>query len=176
MQLNPYTRAVLALAADLASAPARSPADLAARCAAAGVRLEQPATAEDVTGVQAFLADWLAVVDADEPARRATLLNGLLARSTDHPRLTDHSGDGWHLHFRPDRLGVAAQVAALVSAATAVHLTGRGMHRLGRCDAPGCDHVVVDTTRNGRQRYCGTTCANRDAVRRHRLRQRAAAT
>ncbi|WP_374113801.1 CGNR zinc finger domain-containing protein [Microbacterium sp. zg.B96] len=33
-----------------------------------------------------------------------------------------------------------------------------------------CDNVVVDVTRNGRQRYCSVRCANRDGVRRHRAR------
>jgi predicted RNA-binding Zn ribbon-like protein len=49
------------------------------------------------------------------------------------------------------------------------------MHRLRRCAAgqdagDPCSAVVVDVTRNGRQRYCSVRCANRAAVRRHRLR------
>jgi predicted RNA-binding Zn ribbon-like protein len=30
--------------------------------------------------------------------------------------------------------------------------------------------VYADLSRTGRQRYCSPTCANRDAVRRHRAR------
>ncbi|GGS19861.1 hypothetical protein GCM10010252_69130 [Streptomyces aureoverticillatus] len=53
---------------------------------------------------------------------------------------------------------------------TALHLTGRGMHRLGRCAVAECDTVFADTSRTGRQRYCSQRCATRDAVRRHRAR------
>ncbi|WP_369124748.1 CGNR zinc finger domain-containing protein [Glaciimonas sp. Cout2] len=46
------------------------------------------------------------------------------------------------------------------------------MGRLGRCAANPCTHVIVDVSRNGTQRYCSPRCASRDAVRRHRARQR----
>ncbi|HEY0453774.1 CGNR zinc finger domain-containing protein [Actinophytocola sp.] len=35
-------------------------------------------------------------------------------------------------------------------------------------DVAGRGHPFGDLTRGGRQRYCSPTCANRDAVRRHR--------
>ena len=65
-------------------------------------------------------------------------------------------------------LRVSQQVAALISVGTALHLVGRGMHRLGRCALADCHQPFADVTRNGRQRYCSHPCANRDAVRRHR--------
>jgi predicted RNA-binding Zn ribbon-like protein len=63
----------------------------------------------------------------------------------------------------------------VISVGTALHLTTRGMSRLHRCDAGShpadtCRNVVVDITRNGRQRYCSVRCANRAGVRRHRER------
>lgn len=33
---------------------------------------------------------------------------------------------------------------------------------------PGCRSVFVDTSRNGRRRYCSARCGNYDAVARHR--------
>jgi predicted RNA-binding Zn ribbon-like protein len=80
------------------------------------------------------------------------------------------------MHYRDDDARTLAEVLrAVFSVGTALHLTTRGMHRLGRCEAgatPGdpCRNVVVDVTRNGRQRYCSVRCANRAAVRRHRAR------
>ena len=95
----------------------------------------------------------------------------MLEASSAHPRLTDHAGTGWHVHYRDDRLSIARVLAALISVGTALHLVGRGMRRLGRCAAADCDHVLADVTRNGRQRYCSVRCSNRDAVRRHRERR-----
>jgi predicted RNA-binding Zn ribbon-like protein len=130
-------------------------------------------TDADVVTVRAFLVRWSDVVDEGSEPIRADLLNQLLATTAAYPRLTNHVGDGWHLHYRAPDLPVGEVVAALVSVGTALHLTGRGMHRLGRCAAPDCDRAFGDFSRTGRQRYCGTACSNRDAVRRHRERARA---
>lgn len=113
---------------------------------------------------------WLRVVDAPDDASRAALLNEQIAAVAAYPQLVDHDGEGWHLHYRDER-----ELAKVIGVGTALHLTTRGMHRLGRCAAgetPGdpCANVVVDITRNGRQRYCSVRCANRAAVRRHRAR------
>jgi predicted RNA-binding Zn ribbon-like protein len=64
--------------------------------------------------------------------------------------------------------GVVGQPRGAAPMGTALHLAGRGMHRLGRCGVEGCERVFADVSRTGRQRYCGTVCSNRDAVRRHR--------
>jgi predicted RNA-binding Zn ribbon-like protein len=99
-----------------------------------------------------------------------------MATATAYPRLTDHNGEGWHLHYRDANADTLPQVLfAVISVGTALHLTTRGMHRLGRCAAgrdaaDSCTNVVVDITRTGRQRYCSVRCANRAAVRRHRAR------
>ncbi len=103
------------------------------------------------------------------------MLNAVMAHAATFPRLVDHDGEGWHLHYRDADQSLAHVLRAVISVGTALHLTTRGMHRLGRCAAglaPGddCEHVVVDVTRGGRQRYCSVRCANRDAVRRHRAR------
>lgn len=95
-------------------------------------------------------------------------LNLLLARWSGHPRLTDHADSGWHLHYRADGLPAGAVIAAVGAVGTALHLTGRGIHRLNRCAIDDCDAIFADVSRPGRQRYCGQRCANRDAVRRHR--------
>ncbi|HEX8509074.1 MAG TPA: CGNR zinc finger domain-containing protein [Propionibacteriaceae bacterium] len=51
-------------------------------------------------------------------------------------------------------------------------MTTRGLGRLGRLAASSCTNVIVDTSRNGTQRYCSPRCASRDAVRPHRTRVR----
>ena len=173
MQLNPYGHDAVVLAVDLANARPVTGAELVERCEAAGVVFEDGTSEPDLAEVLAYLERWCEVVDAEEPERRAELLNVLLAESTAHPRLTAHTGS-WHLHYRDTRIPFARKLRALISSGTALHLAGRGMHRLGRCAADGCDRVYADTSRNGRQRYCSPACGNRDAVRRHRAARRVA--
>ncbi|WP_280339931.1 CGNR zinc finger domain-containing protein [Nocardia neocaledoniensis] len=168
MHYNHYGREPVQLGIELLNEPCASAAELAERCAAAGLVLSVPPTDADVTSVTAFLARWRRVIEcADRPAR-ADLLNALLAEYASAPRLTDHLGDGWHLHFRDPGVATDRQIAALITVGTALHLTGLGMDRLGVCQADGCVRVYADISRNGRQRFCSPACANRSAVRRHR--------
>ncbi|GES38060.1 hypothetical protein RAJCM14343_3320 [Rhodococcus aetherivorans] len=156
------------LAADLVNDPPVTVDALVQRCVEAGLVIDFPVGADDLLGVGAMLGRWCRVVDATGDAERAALVNEMLAAASAYPRMTNHAGDGWHLHYRDDQHSLAGVVEALVSVGTALHLVGRGMHRLGRCALDECDHVYADTSRNGRQRYCSPRCANRDAVRRHR--------
>lgn len=168
MHLNPYGRDAVLLAADLANRPPVTPAELERRVGEAGLVVERAAGRDDLALALAVLERWVRVVDTPEPAARAALVNDLLAEFCGHPRMTDHVGDGWHLHFRDHDLPVGRVLASLVAMGTALHLAGRGVHRVGRCAVDGCAQVFADVSRTGRQRYCATACANRDAVRRHR--------
>ncbi|WP_428963908.1 CGNR zinc finger domain-containing protein [Micromonospora fluostatini] len=172
MQINPYGADAVRLALDLVVHPPETAPELAARCRAAGLVVDVPVAATDLAATRDFLADWLAVVDAADPPARAALLNTLLREASAHPRLTDHAGTGWHLHYRDPDLPLAGVLRALISVGTALHLAGRGMHRLDRCGSADCDRPFADVSRTGRQRYCSPGCANRDAVRRHRSRAR----
>ncbi|MFD8101924.1 CGNR zinc finger domain-containing protein [Nocardia fluminea] len=168
MHYNHYGREPVLLGVDLLNDPCSSAAELARRCVAAGVALSAPVTASDVASVTAFLGRWRGVVECVDRTERAALLNVLLAEYASAPRLTDHVGDGWHLHFRDPGVATDRQIAALITVGTALHLTGLGMDRLGACAADGCSRVYADISRNGRQRFCSPACANRSAVRRHR--------
>jgi hypothetical protein len=84
-----------------------------------------------------------------------------MAAAAAHPRLTNHDGEGWHLHYRDADQTLPRVLSAVISVGTALHLTTRGIHRLARCEAgksPGepCRRVVVDISRNGTQRYCSS--------------------
>lgn len=174
MRLNPYGADAVRLATALANDPPATVPQLVARCQAAGLVVDMPVGPDDLVRTRAFLQEWLAVVDAAEPVERARRLNDLLRDASAYPRLTDHGGDGWHLHYRDPEIPLAAALRTLICVGTALHLTGRGMHRLGRCAAPGCGLVFADVSRTGRQRFCSPTCGTRDAVRRHRARTRVA--
>ncbi len=158
------------LAADLAN---RRPADvteLADRCRAAGVAPDGPVTPRDLARTGEVLDAWEKVVDASDEEERAGLLNRMLAAAAAYPRMTNHAGAGWHLHYRDEGQPLGDVLHALISVGTALHLAGRGMHRLRRCEVSECATIFADTTRTGRRRYCSHRCANRDAVRRHRAR------
>ena len=129
-----------------------------------------PPAPNDHAAVRDVIDDWLEIVDEPAPDRRAALLNAQMAQAAAYPRLTDHDGEGWHLHSRDADDSLPFVLRAVISVGTSLHLVTRGMHRLGRCAAEPCTNVVVDITRNGRQRFCSVRCANRAAVRRHRAR------
>ncbi|MFI5772157.1 CGNR zinc finger domain-containing protein [Streptomyces sp. NPDC051658] len=170
MHLNPYGEDVVNLAADLANRRPATAEELADRCRAAGLTVDLPAMPQDLDRTQEALDAWEKAVDADDEHERAELLNRMLAAAAAYPRLTDHAGDGWHLHYRDDRQPLGSLLFSLISVGTALHLAGRGMHRLRRCAVTECTTIFADTSRTGRQRYCSQRCANRDAVRRHRAR------
>jgi predicted RNA-binding Zn ribbon-like protein len=170
VHLNPYGADAVRLAVDLANDPPGSVADLADRCRRAGVVVDMPVRDDDLAVTRRLIEEWARIVDAASAEERARLLNRMLAGASTYPRLTDHADGRWHLHYRDDGVPLSAVLRALVSVGTALHLTGRGMDRLGRCARTGCGLVYADVSRTGRQRYCSPRCANRDAVRRHRAR------
>lgn len=177
VHLNPYGEYAVLLAASLVNDWPASREGIVARTRALGMTMAFPEAPDDHARTRGVVDEWLAVVDAVEPHRRAHLLNEQMAAVAAYPRMVDHDGEGWHLHYRDDGQLLPDVLAAVISVGTALHLTTRGMHRLRRCAAdrsPGdpCPAVVVDVTRNGRQRYCSVRCANRSAVRRHRSRMR----
>lgn len=175
MQLNPDGQYAVLLAASLADDWPEDRDGIEARTREFGMTMGFTRTPTDLGDTRAVIDEWLDIVDADTAEHRAEMLNAVMARAATFPRLVDHDGEGWHLHYRDADQSLAHVLRAVISVGTALHLTTRGMHRLGRCAAgltPGddCENVVVDVTRGGRQRYCSVRCANRDAVRRHRAR------
>ncbi|MGY0057594.1 CGNR zinc finger domain-containing protein [Streptomyces sp. LZ34] len=170
MHLNPYGEDAVNLAADLANRRPHSADELAHRCRAAGLMPERPVTARDLDLAQDALDTWEKIVDATGEQERAEVLNRMLADAAAYPRLTSHTDAGWHLHYRDAEQPLGPTLRTLFAVGTALHLAGRGMHRLRRCEVTECDTIFADTSRTGRQRYCSQRCANRDAVRRHRAR------
>jgi predicted RNA-binding Zn ribbon-like protein len=171
MHLNPYGEYAVLLAASLANDWPEDRSGIEDRTRDFGMTMDFTPAADDHARTRAVIEDWLTVVDAADPQQRAELLNAQMATAAAYPRLTDHDGEGWHLHYRDERQTLPEVLRAVISVGTALHLTTRGMHRLRRCAAGDpCTAVVVDVTRNGRQQYCSVRCANRAAVRRHRAR------
>jgi len=96
--------------------------------------------------------------DLDDAAWR---VNAMLARTGAHPLLDRHDGEPWHLHFHGTDGTMVNAWAAGCATGLAVVLGSELYDRLGVCTAPRCDRVYVDTSRNGRRRFCSTACQNR---------------
>jgi hypothetical protein len=115
------------------------------------------------------------VFDAATDGEAAAAINALLVDVRIEPHLTDHDGEGWHLHYTPPEVGLVDRIRATTAFALAMLVSEYGVTRHGRCAADGCAKVFADTTRNAARRYCSSACANRSAVAAHRARVKARA-
>ncbi len=172
MHLNPYGEYAVLLAQSLANDWPTNRAGVVSRTREFGMTMPFPEQPDDYVRCTDVVDQWLAVVDAHDVEDRAALLNEQMAAVSAYPRLTDHNGEGWHLHYRDTDDDLPVVLQSVFAVGTALHLTTRGVARLGRCAATPCTDVIVDVSRNGTQRYCSPRCGSRDAVRRHRARRR----
>jgi predicted RNA-binding Zn ribbon-like protein len=143
------------------------------------VEPRRAATAADLDAVLALRPRLRAVWETADPERPETtgrvaeLVNELLRDSGAQPRLTDHGGGwGWHLHVTGPDAPLEHRIAAQASFALADLVRLRETARLRRCEAPDCDAVFVDLSRNRSRRYCDTgNCGNRQHVAAYRERR-----
>ncbi|MDT0308813.1 CGNR zinc finger domain-containing protein [Streptomyces sp. DSM 44917] len=125
--------------------------------------------------VRRVRAAFAEVFAATSDARAAELINALVAAAGTTPRLTDHDGHDWHLHYFAPGASVADHLAADCGMALAFMVVAGERERLRRCEAPGCGRAFVDLSRNRSRRYCSSrTCGNRLHVAAYRARQRTA--
>nr|WP_166640698.1 CGNR zinc finger domain-containing protein [Amycolatopsis sp. SID8362] len=115
-------------------------------------------------------AEQLRPVFAASPPERPELVNALLAEAACRPYITTHDGKPPHLHYSAADAGPVGRVRAYTAGGLA-HLVCEAPDRLGICGREGCEMAYVDTSRNGRRRFCSTRCATRVHVADHRARQ-----
>ena len=104
----------------------------------------------------------------------AALLNDLLAR-TARPRLVEHEGIPLHLHVDAPDASWGGWLAASGAMALALLIAEHGTEVLGRCEAPGCAHVLLRIGPGPARRFCDNACASRTRVAAYRARQADAA-
>ncbi|MEU4803777.1 CGNR zinc finger domain-containing protein [Actinosynnema sp. NPDC023587] len=168
MHFNPYGGTAAQLAAALVNAaPSATPEDLVAVLRAQRYKPVGTLTAAEAGRLSAW-ARRLEPVFAGGIDRVAHL-NALLAETAARPYISIHDDRPPHLHFAPETASTLVRVRAFTAAGLA-HVVCEEPDRLGRCGREGCGTVYVDTSRNGRRRYCTTRCANRLQVARHRER------
>jgi predicted RNA-binding Zn ribbon-like protein len=132
-------------------------------------------TRHDLEQVHALRTAITAVFDAADDRAAADAVNRLVSRAAVTPRLTDHDGYAWHVHYFTSGASLGEHLTVDCGMALAhVVAAGEG-ERLRRCAAPGCRQVLVDLSRNRSKRYCDArTCGNRLHVAAYRERRRAA--
>lgn len=115
----------------------------------------------------------LFATESDQQAAR--LLNTLIGQAPVTPRLTDHDGYSWHVHYFAPGASLAEHLAVDGGMALASVVAAGERERLRTCEAPDCGAVLVDLSRNRSKRYCDAqTCGNRLHVAAYRERRRAA--
>jgi len=107
-------------------------------------------------------------------ADAARIVNALVSQAPVTPRLSDHDGYEWHMHYVSPGAALADHLAVDCGMAIGQVISLGELERLRRCQAPECDHVLVDLSRNRSKRYCDArTCGNRLHVAAYRERRRA---
>lgn len=133
-------------------------------------------TLDELKAVRAVRPRLRAVFVAGNATRSAALLNEMLRTVPVTPRVTDHDGYDWHLHYFVPGAALSEHLMVDGGMALAVVITSGEHERLQLCAAPDCDRVLVDLSRNRSKRYCDSrTCGNRLHVAAYRERRRAAA-
>ncbi|MEU6716655.1 CGNR zinc finger domain-containing protein [Nonomuraea sp. NPDC046802] len=170
MHFNAYGGNGAALAAALVNATDFSPAAVRALLS------EHRLLRTDVDAEQAGeLRDWagrLAPVFGErDQDLQIKLINELLDVSSSKPYVSAHDGREPHLHFFSVDADIVSRAKDTTAGGLAVAMSFAGGNRLGRCDREGCAIVYVDTSRNGRRRFCSLACANRVNVAAHRSRR-----
>ncbi|MGW4551540.1 CGNR zinc finger domain-containing protein [Streptomyces violaceorubidus] len=130
----------------------------------------------DLSAVRGIRGRFAAVFAASDALTAAGLINDLVAAAGTTPRLTDHDGYDWHIHYFAPGASVADHLAADCGMALAFFVVAGEQERLRRCEAPDCRRAFVDLSRNRSRRYCDSrTCGNRLHVAAYRARRKEAA-
>ena len=132
-------------------------------------------TPADLSAVHRLRGTVRAVFTAPDDSAAAEMVNRLVSQAGVRPRLTDHDGYDWHIHYFTPGAAIADHLALDCGMALAQVVAAGETERLRQCEAPDCDQVLVDLSRNRSKRYCDArTCGNRLHVAAYRERQRAA--
>jgi len=135
-----------------------------------------PLTAADLSATRDLRDRFHAVFLAGSQQQAAELVNKIVAEARTTPRLTDHDGYPWHVHYFAPGATLSEHLAADCGMALAFLLSAGERERLRVCEAPNCGRVLVDLSRNRSRRYCDSrTCGNRLHVAAYRERRRLAA-
>lgn len=168
MHFNPYGGAAAQVAAGLVNLGPAPAAKLVETLRADGMSISGLSAGEAVT-VREWALRLRQLFAESDPDVRVGLANQLLADSACRPYISRHDGKPAHLHYASKDADRAQRVQAYTAGGLA-HLLCEDPARMGVCASEDCEVVFVDTSRNGRRRFCSTRCATRVHVADHRRR------
>ena len=118
----------------------------------------------------------LEILTAPSAPELVARLNGFIAEVATGAAIVRRPDGCWTLALeQKSSRGVDEQLAGLAAAELADLIAEVGPERIRHCQAAPCVEVFLDTSRNGRRRYCSRRCANRLNATRHRRRRAAEA-
>ncbi|MGI8577584.1 MAG: CGNR zinc finger domain-containing protein [Nocardioidaceae bacterium] len=127
----------------------------------------------DIAAVHEVRSRFAELFATDDARASAALVNSMLSGTPVRPRLTDHDGYGWHVHYFAPGATLAEHLGVDGGMALAHVVTADELDRLRECDAPACTAALVDLSRNRSKRYCDAgSCGNRLHVAAYRERKR----
>jgi predicted RNA-binding Zn ribbon-like protein len=130
-------------------------------------------THADLDKVRALRARLRRVFESQNQDTAVSILNELISETGARPELTNHDGQGWHMHYSPSGTPLAPRLAADAAMALSVVIAQEGYERLRTCEGERCVDVFVDESKNRSRRYCSPNpCGNRASVAAFRARQR----
>ena len=171
VQFNPYGGTAAQLAAALVNAGTTDPDTVNRILTTYDYRPAYDVDPGEVRELAGWIDRLRAVFTEPDLTRRVRLVNELLATVASPPYISQHDGRAPHFHYAEHDAPLVQRVKAYTAGGLA-HALCDDPHRIGRCDRAGCDTVFVDTSRNGRRRFCTTRCANQAHVADHRERRR----
>jgi predicted RNA-binding Zn ribbon-like protein len=174
MHFNPYGGPGAELAADLVNADravvrAGTAAAVVGELFKVHTPTSGPVTEAEAVRILAWAGRLSPAFGEPDLDRQVNVVNGLLRDSVSHPYISRHDGRPPHMHYAHEDDDAVTRTQAFTAAGVA-HALCMDPARLGRCANEGCDVVYVDTSRNGRRRFCSTRCATRVYVADHRSR------
>jgi predicted RNA-binding Zn ribbon-like protein len=134
-----------------------------------------PLDDDDLAAVHHLRERLRTVFTAPDEDAAAHAVNRVIAECRMTPRLTDHDGYSWHMHYFSPGARLAEHLAVDCGIALGHVIAAGEGDRLRTCEAPDCEQVLVDLSRNRSKRYCDArTCGNRLHVAAYRERRRTA--
>jgi hypothetical protein len=172
MHFNPYGGPAAELAAALVNTHRRGVTTQDAATVVRGLfeghnRARTDVTTDEAVEILAWSERLSPAFGEHDLARLVDVVNGLLRDSASRPYISTHDGRAPHIHYAHEDDDEVTRTKAFTAAGLA-HVLSMDPARLGRCDREGCGTVYVDTSRNGRRRFCSTRCATRVHVADHR--------
>lgn len=131
-------------------------------------------SARDLTEVKRVRDELATVFESHDEQVVADTINHVLDRTKALPQLTNHDGEGWHVHYETEGQSVAERIGAIAAGALSEVFLEAGLSRFGCCADGACDTYFVDTSRNASKRFCCERCSTRHAVAAHRARKKVA--